>query len=83
MSEEPDLEKFRPEITHIMKVALAATWGLGDTILSLNGEKAGLDEFILLLAKDREQLGPFQLNAACARELCGLLLKCGFGPSGS
>jgi hypothetical protein len=83
MTEESDLEKYRPNLTEATIVQAAQAYGLGDEILSLNGQRTGLDAFVLLLAKDAETLGPYLLNSVCARALCALLISAGFGPPAS
>jgi hypothetical protein len=81
MSEESDLEKYRPRITLVTVTQAAEAWGRGDEILSLNGKQTAIDAFILLLADDSRTHGPFLMKGACARELCALLVAEGFGPS--
>jgi hypothetical protein len=80
MTEESDFKKYRPKLTEVTVLRAAEAWGRGDEILSLNGEPAALDAFILLLATDSETRGPYLLNSVCARELCALLIAGGFGP---
>lgn len=80
MSDEDDLRNYRPVITEVTMVRAAEAYGRGDEILSLSGKRTAIDSFVLLLANDTEPLGPFLMNAVCARELCALLLSEGFGP---
>jgi hypothetical protein len=80
MSEESDLEKYRPAITEVTVVKAAEAWGRGDEILSVNGKETAIDAFILMLADDSQTHGPFLMRTACARELCALLVAAGFGP---
>lgn len=80
MTDQSDFINFRPKITEVTIVKAAQSWGQGDDILSLEGKRTALDAFILLMATDSEELGPFLLNAVCARELCARLLSEGFGP---
>jgi hypothetical protein len=80
MTDESDFIKYRPSITEVTVLQAAQAYGLGDEILSLNGKQTAIDSFILLLANDTETIGPYLMNAKCARELCALLLDEGFGP---
>jgi len=80
MTEESDFVKYLPKITEVTVVKLAQSWGEADEILSLNGKGTAIDHFILLLAAAEKTLGPYLLNATCARELCALLVAEGFGP---
>lgn len=80
MTDESDFIKYRPRVTEVTVVEAAQAYGRGDEILSLNGRRAALDAFILLLSNDLETHGPYLMNSKCARELCGLLLAEGFGP---
>jgi hypothetical protein len=78
MTEDSDFVKCRPAITEVTIVRAAASYGQGNEILSLHGAPTAIDAFVLLLATDSETLGPYLLNATCARELCGLLKDAGF-----
>ena len=80
VSEDSDFHRYRPAVTDVTVVQAASSWGLGDDILSLSGKRTAIDSFILLLARDLETLGPYLLNATCARALCTLLIAEGFGP---
>ncbi len=80
MTTESDFIKYQPKITEVVTLEAAQAYGRGDEILSLNGSLTGLNSFILLLATDANQHGPFLLNSVCARELCALLISEGFGP---
>jgi hypothetical protein len=80
MTEESDFRKYLPKITEVTVTEAAQSWGSGDDILSLNGKGTAIDAFILLLATDSELIGPYLLNATCARMLCALLVAEGFGP---
>ena len=80
MTAEFDFIKYRPKITEITTIKAAQVYGRGDEILSLNGQRAAIDAFILLLATGDETLGPFLMNSTCARELYALLVAEGFGP---
>lgn len=81
MPEKSDFEKFRPEITEVTINQVASSFGLGNEIISLDGKRTGLDAFVLKLATDAEVIGPYLLNATCARALCAVLIAGGFGPS--
>jgi len=80
MTDESDFKKYRPNLTEVTVVKAAEEYGLGNEILSLNGQGTAIDAFILLLATDSETLGPYLMNVVCARALCALLLAEGFGP---
>jgi hypothetical protein len=80
MTEESDFVKYRPRITEVTNVEAAQAYGRGDEILSLNGKRAALDAFILVLADDSVTHGPYLMNSTCARQLCAILLHEGFGP---
>lgn len=80
MTDEENFIKYRPKVTEATIVKAAEAWAQGDEILSLAGKRTALDAFVILLASDCENLGPFLLNATCARELCALLIAEGFGP---
>jgi hypothetical protein len=80
MTAESDFIKYRPRITEVTNVEAAQAYGRGDEILSLNGKRAALDAFILLLADDSVTHGPYLMNSTCARQLCAILLDEGFGP---
>jgi len=77
---ETDFETFRPRITEVTVYHAASTFGQGGEILSLDGKRTAIDSFILQLATDNEVIGPYLLNATCARALCRLLIAEGFGP---
>ncbi len=79
--DEANFVRYRPSLTEVTVVQAAEAYGRGDEILSLNGKRTALDAFILLLATDAETHGPYLMNAACARELCALLVAEGFGPA--
>ena len=71
MSEQSDFEKYRPPITEMTVLKVGKSYGSGDDILSLNGQDAALDAFILLLATDNRTLGPFLLKSSVrSRALC-------------
>jgi len=80
MTEESDFRKYHPTITEVTVTKAAESFGKGDEILSLNGQRTAIDSFILLLATDSAAHGPFLMNATCARALCALLVAEGFGP---
>jgi hypothetical protein len=80
MTDKSDFLKYRPPITEVTTLKAAKAYGIGDEILSLNGKRAALDAFILLLSNDSVTHGPYLLNSTCARALCDLLLDEGFGP---
>lgn len=79
MSEEADFQKHLPEITEMTTLRAAEAFGIGGEIISLNGKGCGLDAFMLVLANDQEQLGPFLLTNTSARALFRLLKDEGFG----
>jgi len=78
--EESEFKKYHPIITEVTTVEAAQAFGIGDEIVSLNGKGTAIDAFILLLATRDETMGPYLMNAVCARELCALLLAADFGP---
>lgn len=80
IEDESAFIKYRPKVTEVTSVEAAKSWGEGNEILSLNGKRAALDAFILLLSTDAEVHGPYLMNSVCARELCTLLISEGFGP---
>jgi hypothetical protein len=80
VTDQSDFEKYCPKLTEVTVVQAGQTYGRGDEILSLNGQRTALNAFILLLATDAETLRPYLLNGVCARELCALLVAEGFGP---
>jgi hypothetical protein len=80
MTEESDFEKYYPKLTEVTNIKAAKTYGEGEEILSLNGKRTAIEHFILVLATDLAERGPFLMNATCARALCALLVDEGFGP---
>ncbi len=80
MTDESDFRKYSPSITELTVLKAAQEYGVGNEILSLNGQRTAIDAFILLLSDDSRTHGPFLMNAVCARELCALLIAEGFGP---
>lgn len=80
MSESSNFEKFKPKITEVDVVRAAAIWGEGGEIQSLAGKRTAIDGFILVLADDQKEIGPFIMQGACARALCATLIEEGFGP---
>lgn len=80
MTNETDLEKYRPRLTDVEIVKAAEVYSRGDEILSLNGKRTAIDAFVLILATDSQSFGPFLLNGVCARELCALLADAGYEP---
>ena len=80
MTAEFDFIKYQPEVTEVTVVEAAQAYGSSGEILSLNGQRTGIDAFILLLSNDTDVLGPYLLNSVCARALCDLLISEGFGP---
>jgi|HubBroStandDraft_2_1064218.scaffolds.fasta_scaffold1052715_1 hypothetical protein len=80
MTDESDFIKYRPSVTEVTVLQAAQAYGRGDEILSLNGQRAAIDAFIILMSNDSEVHGPYLMNSTCARELCALLLDEGFWP---
>ena len=78
--EESDFKKYRPKVTELTSAQAAQHYGQGEEILSLNGKRVALSHFILMLATETEEFGPYLMNGVCARELCALLVAEGFGP---
>lgn len=69
-----------PKITEVTSVIASEAFNRGLGIVSLDGKRVGINGFMLLMATKSEPLGPFVMNSVCARELCALLLREGFGP---
>ena len=79
--DDPELlRKFRPVLTEITDVEAMDFFTKNGEILSVNGKRAALDTFVLVLAAGPEKFGPYPLNSATAKELCSLLIEHGFGP---
>ena len=83
MTQEFNFRKYRPDVTAVTSVQAGQHWNYGNEILSLNGKRAALSHFILMLATDSDTFGPYIMNGVCARELCALLANEGFGPQES
>ena len=80
MTREADFQRLQPKITELTSVQAKQHYDQGEEILSLNGKRAALSHFILILATETEEFGPYLLNSVCARSLYALLEAEDFGP---
>jgi hypothetical protein len=81
-SDQELFEKFRPPMTEVTDARTMEFFKRHGLILSVNGKRAGLDNFALVLAAGPNVIGPLPLNSTAARALCSLLIESGFGPGG-
>jgi hypothetical protein len=79
MSEETQFQKYLPKLTEVTSVKAAQSYGAGGEIISLNGKRVGIDAFMLVLADDEKQFGPFVLTNVSGRALFQRLSDEGFG----
>lgn len=80
MNDQELCQKFRPSLTEITDVQAVEFFSRHGEILSVNGRRAAISTFVLVLAAGPEIFGPFPLNATAAKELCRILIDQGFGP---
>jgi hypothetical protein len=79
MADESDFQRLQPKITELTSVHAKQHYDQGEEILSLNGKRVALSHFILMLATETEEFGPYLMNSVCARALYALLEAEGFG----
>jgi hypothetical protein len=79
-SDQELFEKFRPPMTEVTDALTMEFFKQHGLILSVNGKRAGLNSFALVLAAGPDTIGPFPLNSTTARALCRILIDSGFGP---
>jgi hypothetical protein len=80
MPPESDFRIHRPKITEATSVQAKQHYDQGEEIVSLNGKRAALSHFMVVLATKTEEFGPYLMNSTCARALYALLEAEGFGP---
>ena len=80
MNDQELFQKFRPHLSEITDVQTMEFYRQNGPILSVNGRRIPLDNFLLVLSTGPPTYGPYPLNATAARALCNLLIDHGFGP---
>jgi len=80
MTAESDFKKYRPKITEVTSVQAKQHYDWGEEVVSLNGKRAALSHFMMILSTRTEEFGPYLMDSVCARALYDILDAEGFGP---